>query len=112
MAQKKEINITIGSNIKNVREQRGMTQERLSEMMGIGVKSLSAIERGVVGISLTQMKNVCTILGVSSDRLVFGSPQNGNARDLANRLEQLSPAQFAIAEDIMTRVIEAFRLKE
>ncbi len=110
MMEKKEINIAIGTNIKQAREQRGMTQERLSEMMGIGVKSLSAIERGVVGISLTQLKNVCTILGVSSDRLIFGPSQNGNVNDLTKRLERLTPAQYAIADAILAKLIEAFQL--
>ena len=110
MMEKKEINIAIGTNIKQAREQRGMTQERLSEMMGIGVKSLSAIERGVVGISLTQLKNVCEMLGESSDALIFGNSSNVDARDMTRRLERLTPEQYHIADSIMTKLLEAFRL--
>ena len=112
MMEKKEINIAIGSNIKQAREQRGMTQEKLSETMGIGVKSLSAIERGVVGISLSQLKNVCMILGVSSDRLIFGPAHNENSDDLIKRLERLTPAQYAIADAILAKLIEAFQMNE
>ena len=88
-----------------------MTQEQLSEMMGIGVKSLSAIERGVVGISLAQLKNVCEMLGESSDALIFGNGNNVDTRDLARRLERLTPEQYHIADGIMTKLLEAFRLK-
>ena len=112
MMEKKEINIAIGSNIKQAREQRSMTQEKLSEAMGIGVKSLSAIERGVVGISLSQLKNVCMILGVSSDRLIFGPAQNENSDDLIKRLERLTPAQYAIADAILAKLTEAFQMNQ
>ena len=49
MDSKKDINISIGGNIKKAREKAGLTQERLSELIGIGPKSLSAVERGTVG---------------------------------------------------------------
>lgn len=110
MQQKKEINVIIGANIKQMRERHGLTQERLSEMMGIGVKSLSAIERGVVGISLTQLKNVCELLGESSDTLIFGDMETADAKGLIKRLERLTPAQYDIADGIMTKLMEAFRL--
>ena len=55
MATKKEINILVGINIKREREKAGLTQDQFSEMLGIGSKSLSAVERGVVGISLTTL---------------------------------------------------------
>lgn len=111
MRQKKEINVIIGANIKQIREKHRLTQEQLSEMMGIGVKSLSAIERGVVGISLTQLKNVCEMLGESSDALIFGNSDNVDARDMTQRLERLTPEQYHIADSIMTKLLEAFRLK-
>ena len=46
MAEKKELkelNILIGANIRAAREAAGFTQERFSELIGIGAKSLSAI---------------------------------------------------------------------
>ena len=112
MQQKKEINVIVGANIKQARENRGLTQERLSEMMGIGVKSLSAIERGVVGISLTQMKKVCELLDISSDTLLFGAAEQRDLSDITRRLQRLTPAQYDIAESILTKLIEAYRLKD
>ena len=81
-------------------------------MMGIGVKSLSAIERGAVGISLTQLKNVCEIMGVSSDTLLFGAADQRDLRDMTRRLERLNPKQYDIADSILTKLIEAFHLND
>lgn len=50
--EKKDLNVLIGTNIRQGAGGRGLTQEKFSEMIGIGPKSLSAIERGTVGISL------------------------------------------------------------
>ena len=52
MKEKKPINLEIGQNVKQIRENAGLTQERLAELIGLGVKHLSAIECGAVGVSL------------------------------------------------------------
>ena len=70
MKDKKELNVLVGINIKREREKAGFTQDQFSEMLGIGSKSLSAIERGVVGISLTTLLKVCDILSVSTNTIL------------------------------------------
>lgn len=56
MQDKKQINIEIGARIKDEREKAGLTQEKFSELIGLGPKSVSAFERGTVGISFTTLK--------------------------------------------------------
>lgn len=72
MQERKEINIKIGARIKAEREKAGLTQERFSEVIGMGTKSVSVLERGTVGISLSTLKKICRVLSVSSDRILFG----------------------------------------
>ena len=57
MKEKKTINLEIGQNVKHIRENAGLTQERLAELIGLGVKHLSAIECGAVGVSLARVCN-------------------------------------------------------
>ena len=110
MAGKKAINVEIGMHIKQERERAGLTQERLSELMGIGVKSLSAIERGTVGISLSALKRLCGILSVSSDTLIFGAAETNDTTGLLARIERLTPAQFSLVCTAVNTTIEAFAL--
>lgn len=56
MQEKKQINVEIGARIKAEREKAGLTQERFSELIGLGTKSVSAFERGAVGISFVTLK--------------------------------------------------------
>ena len=61
MKEKKPINLEIGKNVKQVRENAGLTQECLAELIGLGVKHLSAIECGAVGVSLATLKQLCVM---------------------------------------------------
>ena len=74
MKEKKTINIEIGQNIKRCRDSAGLTQERFAELIGLGVKHISAIECGAVGISIPTLMRVCKVLSVSSDEVLFGLP--------------------------------------
>lgn len=112
MKQAKQINLTVGANIQKARESAHMTQEQLSERIGIGATSLSAIERGVVGVSLTTLRNICEVLSVSSDVLLFGDKNGKNdVRQLAERLERLTPEQFEIADAMLSQLIAALSLR-
>lgn len=111
MDVKKDINIEIGANIKREREKAGLTQDQLSEMIGLGSKSLSAIERGTVGISLTALRKVCNTLSISSDAILFPSVPENDISNLAKRLQRLTPEQYEIANSIMNKLLEAFSLE-
>lgn len=111
MKEKKDINILVGANIKREREKAGYTQERFSEMIGIGTKSLSAIERGTVGVSLSLLVKICSTLCISSNVLLFeGTPRN-DVQSITERLERLNPQQFDIANSVICKLFEAFTLK-
>ena len=112
MQDKKELNVEIGVRIKQAREAVGLTQERFAELIGMGTKNVSAIERGTVGVSLAALQKICRVLSVSSDKVLFdGEPEN-NVQALTSRLERLSPEKFEIAEDILNKLLEAFALGE
>lgn len=110
MKAKKDINVEIGANIKREREKAGFTQEQFSELVGLGAKSLSAIERGTVGISLASFQKVCKVLAVSSDALIFGETSTRDTQELSARLERLSPAQYDIASAVLSNLLAAFAL--
>lgn len=113
MDEKKRIDILVGNNIKHERIKAGYTQERFSELIGIGPKSLSAIERGVVGVSLPTLLRICKVLSISSDALLFEHPhRSANNTELVQRLERLSPSQYQIASEMLCNLLAAFALNE
>lgn len=94
MRPRKEINRRVGANIQRAREQARYTQEELSELLSITPNHLSAIERGVSGVTLETLERLCQLFGVSADTLLFGETErNGLSGELARLLAGLQPAQ-------------------
>lgn len=112
MSEKKNIDLLVGANIKRERIKAGHTQERFSELIGIGTKSLSAIERGTVGVSLSTLLRVCKVLSISSNSLLFENTPKNDVQAITERLERLTSEQFAIANEILCKVLEAFALSD
>lgn len=110
MKEKKQINVEIGQRIKQNREAAGLTQEKFAESVGLGVKHISAIECGAVGVSINTIIEICRVLSISSDALLLESTSKNDVSSMTERLERLSPNQYRIAEDVLNKLIEAFAL--
>lgn len=106
----KEKSIGIGANVKRERERIGMTQERFGELIGYGTKNVSDIERDKVGISVPALRRMCEVLSISSDAILFGELPDNDLDDLSRRLKRLPPEQYAIARDVLCKLLEAFAL--
>ncbi|MBE6885453.1 MAG: helix-turn-helix transcriptional regulator [Ruminococcaceae bacterium] len=112
MDRRKNLNILVGANIKREREKAGFTQEQFSELLGIGPKSLSSIERGVVGVSLSTLLRICDALHISANVLLYEQDQKNDVDSLALQLNLLNREQFEIASDVMTNLFKAFSLEK
>lgn len=110
MIDKNELYELIGSNIKREREKAGLTQEVLSEKIGLEIKTLSKIERGKVGISIMTLNQICEVLCISSS-VILGRPSNDtDIRGLTEQLENLTPDQFALVQGTVKSMLRAFEL--
>ncbi len=61
--------------IKEVRKQRGLTQETLAELVGISHSHLSRMERGGRGTSLEMLARIASALSVSPNDLLVDAPR-------------------------------------
>ena len=111
MVGRKDLNILVGANIKREREKAGFTQDQFSELLGIGSKSLSSIERGVVGVSLATLLKICDILHICANALLYEQNRKNDVDSIAEQLQKLSPEQFEIASDVMANLLKAFSLE-
>ena len=106
MREKKDINIEIGGNIQVAREQAGYTQDTLSEMLGMTPNHLSAIERGASGISLEALQRLCRLLGVSADRIIFGTDEpEAEALALARRISDIKPEYRQQVQELLSAIL-------
>lgn len=110
MRIKKEINIQIGEQIKTARERAKLTQEQFAELVNVSPQFVSDLERGVVGISISTLKRACTVLGISSDQILFGTESNDRSILLADKCKNLTDEQYRLLVEIATKFIEAVNL--
>ena len=60
----------IGKTIEKMRKEKGISQEKLAEKLGITRQTLSNYENGITSPDLEQSKRLCDILDMSLDELV------------------------------------------
>lgn len=108
MRDKKEINIQIGNEIRIARERAGLTQEQFGEIVSLGTKNVSDIERGVAGITVSTLKRICEKLSISSDLIIFGDKGANDVEYIADRLSRLPPEQFAAVKDFLDELFLLF----
>lgn len=60
----------IGRRIKAAREQKGLTQEALAELVDLSPMHISVIERGFKPTKLDTFCNIANVLDVSADTLL------------------------------------------
>ena len=68
----------IGERIKSIRKANNMTQDMLSEKMGVSIAFLSRIERGSSQINLKRLSQICEILDVTEGDILNGASSNAD----------------------------------
>lgn len=107
MREKKEINVQIGERIKLARENAKLTQEQFAERIDVSPQYVSDLERGVVGASVSTLKRICVMLGISADQILFGNAPIDNAVILAEKCRSLSDVQYDLLLQIVERYVAA-----
>ena len=62
--------MSVGENIKKLREEKGYTQLKLSNKVGITQSMIAQIERGTKAVNLQLGKQIAEVLGCSVDDLL------------------------------------------
>lgn len=86
--------IEIGARLKQLRKMAGMTQERLSELMGVSSHQVQKYERGSDKLSTYRLQQVSQILSVSVQALFTASDDVPS-----NEQEKLLLSAFRSIED-------------
>ena len=69
-------NEATGKRIRELREQKGMTQDALAEILSVGPNVIGCYERGEYGPSKKAIHTMCNYFGVSADYLLYGEVES------------------------------------
>lgn len=84
----------MGNRIAQRRKELHLTQEELSELMGVSSQTISCIELGKKAVRPENLARLCTELDISSDYILFGKRSETQMGDLIIKMAQLSPEEY------------------
>lgn len=92
---------SLGTNIKNLRKEKGLTQEKLAEIMGVTKGTISIWERDLKTPSFAKLDALCDVFNVELSFLRGTSNNRERHVPTQEELDRLG-AEAAIEEDIRT----------
>ncbi len=102
----------IGKRVKIARIRADLTQERLSEVVGVSPSHMSNIETGTTRVSLTTLVAIANALGVTADDLLCDSVKAARTpfeQDIAGVLEGCDPYELRVIADVTASLRDALR---
>lgn len=105
----------IGKRIKIARIKADLTQEKLSEMVGVSPTHMSNVETGTTRVSLTTIVGIANALGITSDDLLCDSVIKAKVqfeKDIALVLEDCDEYEIRVIRDLAAATKETLRRDE
>ena len=96
----------IGQRIRRVRKARGISQERLSEVVDISPTHMSHIETGNTKLSLPVLVAIADALEVRVDSLLYDAPR-GSVSIAVDEIAAVLDACDAVQASIIADVVRA-----
>ena len=93
--------MNIGDNIKRLREDRGIKQQEIADLIGMHRSNYSKIESGQREISITSLDKIATFFGITIDELIHMSSEVPKEVQIADKttVEQLRLIEQLDQED-------------
>lgn len=98
----RDYKIDLGKRIKEFRNKKDITQEAFAEKIDLGTpQQISDIEHGKKGISIPKLMDICEVLGVEADYLLFGVNKSNIDTQFAKYLNHMTDEQLKYALELI-----------
>ena len=88
--------MTISSQIRLLRQQKGYSQENMADMLGLSTTAYGDIERGKTDVTISRLQQIATALGTTAAQLLSGEippHQELYPAEVVHQVETLKSAQ-------------------
>ena len=99
----------IGKRIKNARKKKNITQQTLSEKLGVSTTYISKVENGKTQINISRVFEVAELLDVSEVYLLSGTSENSPYymdKEIADLLKSCSPSEKKLIYEMAKTIIK------
>lgn len=101
----KAIRVRIGRKVKQLRLLRGLSQEKLAELVGNQYKHIGQVERGEVNVGIDILAKIAANLGVDVSELMRPSPGEATGQ----RLYTIEQPEYEQLERMVERMKRSSR---
>lgn len=91
----------IGKKIRDLRKRKKLTQEELSEKIGVSAQAVSKWEKGISLPDISVLLPLCEVLGVGVDSLLGGNRKNELEEKFQQALRLGEKATLAVSEEAL-----------
>lgn len=95
----------IGLRLRQIRKEQNMTQEKLSEALGISQKHYSEVERGITGLSIKNFIQISEITNVSLDYILKGTLPKNTTQKINIQINELFHDSSEFTQRQMLRLL-------
>ena len=99
--------ITLGKRVKKYRKQAKMTQANLAESLDVSISYVSQVERGIIKVSLSRLKQIAECTGTPIQFFVTDLNKRDETYlvpELVDAFRVMSPAQKKFALEVMENI--------
>ena len=100
--------MSFSKRLAAVRKERGLTQQQMSEVIGIHLSQVKRYESGDTQPSLEVLRKIALTLNISADVLLFDADERGPSDDFRMQFEalsQFSPNEKEVAKELLDSLI-------
>ncbi|SHI05841.1 Helix-turn-helix domain-containing protein [Sporobacter termitidis DSM 10068] len=104
--------LEIGQRIRNVRQKRGITQEKLAEIVKAGTTHISHIETGNTIPSMKMFISIINALDVSADELLCDNINKSKyiyQNEIAEIINGCTEKEIRVVVDVLKSVVASIR---
>lgn len=91
----------MGVRIAQRRKELRLTQEQLSDKMGVSLQTISCIELGKKAVRPENLANLCTYLNVSADYILYGKRSEQQISETVAKLSALDRQAYGTVQALI-----------
>ncbi len=99
--KRNQFSVEVGARIAARRKQLNLTQEQAAEKADVSHQFFACVERGIKNMRAENIVKVSQALGVSTDYILLGTPNESDRDRLSRQMDSFSPKQMQCMEQII-----------
>ena len=102
----------IAERIKAARNAKGITQEKMAELLGMSHNNYARMENAIQGVTVYSLRRIGEILSISTDLLLYGNVKNPIAIDFDKYIAYAETFNSDSLNDMKTKIDNILELQK